>query len=344
MLSRVGDKWTVLVVEALDKDPKRFNELRRALGSISQRMLTLTLRALERDGLVTRTIFSTIPPRVDYELTRLGRSLLEPVHGLSAWARANRAAMEAARRNSTRRTQEGHVTSAPPRFRHGTRGTIRVGAMKDGRGKRAPVIRRGYVHVPSYCTVRHCRTDRLRLAWAQWPRTRPSRPPSKSACGRRDGGDGITLSTQTVKAGAVEFEIENTLKQNVHEFLITPWTGSSGLPYNDTKARYARASSPELAGVEDMKPGAEATLRLPMKPGHYAVFCNQAGHYKMGMVAISRSFVDRRHNLTIGTGRDNAARFASCDIAHLCNCRYSAASVTRRGNIMMPLSVIARGR
>ena len=98
VLSRVGDKWTVLVVETLGTGPKRFNELRRALGSISQRMLTLTLRALERDGLVTRTIFSTIPPRVDYELTRLGRSLLEPVHGLSAWARANRAAMEAARR------------------------------------------------------------------------------------------------------------------------------------------------------------------------------------------------------------------------------------------------------
>ena len=98
VLSRVGDKWTVLVVETLGSGPKRFNELRRALGSISQRMLTLTLRALERDGLVTRTVFPTIPPRVDYELTRLGRSLLEPVNGLSAWARANRVAMDAARR------------------------------------------------------------------------------------------------------------------------------------------------------------------------------------------------------------------------------------------------------
>ena len=98
VLSRVGDKWTVLAVETLGTGPKRFNELRRALGSISQRMLTLTLRALERDGLVTRTVFPTIPPRVDYELTRLGRSLLEPVNGLSAWARANRVAMEAARR------------------------------------------------------------------------------------------------------------------------------------------------------------------------------------------------------------------------------------------------------
>jgi DNA-binding HxlR family transcriptional regulator len=98
VLSRVGDKWTVLVVSALGDGPKRFNELRRALGSISQRMLTLTLRALERDGLVSRTVFATIPPRVDYELTRLGRSLLEPVNGLSTWARANRAAMETARR------------------------------------------------------------------------------------------------------------------------------------------------------------------------------------------------------------------------------------------------------
>ena len=97
VLSRVGDKWTVLVVESLGSGPKRFNELRRGLGSISQRMLTLTLRALERDGLVTRTVYPTIPPRVDYELTKLGRSLLVPVNGLSAWARANRPAMDAAR-------------------------------------------------------------------------------------------------------------------------------------------------------------------------------------------------------------------------------------------------------
>jgi DNA-binding HxlR family transcriptional regulator len=88
----------VLVVSTLGGGPKRFNELRKALGSISQRMLTLTLRALERDGLLTRTVYPTIPPRVDYELTALGRSLLEPVNALSAWARKNRAAMEEARR------------------------------------------------------------------------------------------------------------------------------------------------------------------------------------------------------------------------------------------------------
>ena len=76
---------------------KRFNELRKSLGSISQRMLTLTLRALERDGLVTRTAYPTIPPRVDYALTRLGRSLLEPVSELGLWARKNRDAIAEAR-------------------------------------------------------------------------------------------------------------------------------------------------------------------------------------------------------------------------------------------------------
>jgi len=98
VLARIGDKWTVLVVSTLGDGPKRFNELRKALGSISQRMLTLTLRALERDGLVTRTVFPTIPPRVDYELTKLGRSLLEPVSALGLWARKNRPIIQEARR------------------------------------------------------------------------------------------------------------------------------------------------------------------------------------------------------------------------------------------------------
>jgi DNA-binding HxlR family transcriptional regulator len=97
VLSRVGDKWTILVVVELGQGPRRFNEIRRALGSISQRMLTLTLRGLERDGLVTRTVFPTIPPKVEYELTRLGRSLLEPVSGIGLWARQNRAAIAQAR-------------------------------------------------------------------------------------------------------------------------------------------------------------------------------------------------------------------------------------------------------
>ena len=98
VLSRVGDKWTILVVGELGQGRKRFNEIRRALGSISQRMLTLTLRGLERDGLVTRTVFPTVPPRVDYELTKLGRSLLEPVSGIGLWARQNREHIEEARR------------------------------------------------------------------------------------------------------------------------------------------------------------------------------------------------------------------------------------------------------
>ena len=86
LLSRIGDKWTVLVVQTLGEGPKRFNELRREIPSVSQRMLTLTLRNLERDGLVSRTVTPIIPPRVDYELTGLGRSLLVPICGLASWA------------------------------------------------------------------------------------------------------------------------------------------------------------------------------------------------------------------------------------------------------------------
>ena len=98
VLARVGDKWTILVVNELGNGPHRFNEIRRALGSISQRMLTLTLRNLERDGLVTRTVFPTIPPKVEYELTTLGRSLLVPVSGIGLWARQNRSAIQEARK------------------------------------------------------------------------------------------------------------------------------------------------------------------------------------------------------------------------------------------------------
>lgn len=102
ILSRVGDKWTVLVVEFLGDGPMRFSELRRSIGSISQKMLTTTLRGLERDGFVTRTVYPTIPPRVDYELTDLGRELLVPVRALGDWARANMGRIEAARENFDR--------------------------------------------------------------------------------------------------------------------------------------------------------------------------------------------------------------------------------------------------
>jgi DNA-binding HxlR family transcriptional regulator len=86
VLSRVGDKWSVLVIMMLGDGPRRFNELKRMIGGVSQRMLTLTLRGLERDGLITRTVYPTIPPRVDYELTELGRGLSEPVKALGSWA------------------------------------------------------------------------------------------------------------------------------------------------------------------------------------------------------------------------------------------------------------------
>ncbi|HLY80182.1 MAG TPA: helix-turn-helix domain-containing protein [Caulobacteraceae bacterium] len=97
VLARVGDKWSVLIVALLGDGPKRFNEIKRMVGGISQRMLTLTLRGLERDGLVTRTVFPTVPPRVDYALTELGRSLWKPVEALGSWARENQDQIAAAR-------------------------------------------------------------------------------------------------------------------------------------------------------------------------------------------------------------------------------------------------------
>jgi DNA-binding HxlR family transcriptional regulator len=97
VLARVGDKWSVLVVSKLGGGTKRFNELRREIGGISQRMLTLTLRGLERDGLVMRTIVPTSPPGVEYGLTSLGRDLLQPVSALSAWAIRNQGKIAQAR-------------------------------------------------------------------------------------------------------------------------------------------------------------------------------------------------------------------------------------------------------
>lgn len=97
VLSRVGDKWSMQVVMSLGGGALRFNVLRRAIDGISQRMLTRTLRNLERDGLVSRTVTPTVPPRVDYDLTSLGRSLVEPVNALGQWAIAHREIMAAAR-------------------------------------------------------------------------------------------------------------------------------------------------------------------------------------------------------------------------------------------------------
>jgi DNA-binding HxlR family transcriptional regulator len=102
-LARVGDKWSVFVIMLLGDGPRRFNEIKRMVGGISQRMLTLTLRGLERDGLVTRTVFPTIPPRVDYELTDLGRGLWQPVEALGKWAKENQTEIEDARARFDRR-------------------------------------------------------------------------------------------------------------------------------------------------------------------------------------------------------------------------------------------------
>lgn len=98
VLARVGDKWSILTVMLLRDGTKRFSELQRSIEGISQRMLTLTLRGLERDGFVTRTVYPTIPPKVEYALTPLGQSLCEPVTALGQWAQANVAAIDAARR------------------------------------------------------------------------------------------------------------------------------------------------------------------------------------------------------------------------------------------------------
>ena len=97
VLDRVGDKWSVLIVGMLKDGPMRFSELRRSIDAISQRMLTLTLKALERDGLVARTVYPTVPPRVEYALTDHGRTLLEPITALATWAQENRLAIQGAR-------------------------------------------------------------------------------------------------------------------------------------------------------------------------------------------------------------------------------------------------------
>jgi DNA-binding HxlR family transcriptional regulator len=113
VLARIGDKWSVLIVSRLGTGPMRFNELKRNVGGISQRMLTLTLRGLERDGLITRTVYPTVPPRVDYELTALGRSLLVPVSALGDWALKNRGRIEEARATFDRAAAKSTRSSIP---------------------------------------------------------------------------------------------------------------------------------------------------------------------------------------------------------------------------------------
>ena len=110
VLDRVGDKWSVLIVELLGDGPMRFSELRRSVEGISQRMLTLTLRGLERDGLIVRTVFPEIPPRVEYELTRLGKTLLEPIQGLAEWAERHRTSIQDARAKFDSRSRKQTAT------------------------------------------------------------------------------------------------------------------------------------------------------------------------------------------------------------------------------------------
>jgi DNA-binding HxlR family transcriptional regulator len=106
-LARIGDKWTVMVVGVLSNGPVRYNQIRRMIDGISQRMLTLTLKGLEQDGLVRRTMYPTIPPRVDYELTDLGRKLIVPLRSLFEWAVVHRPEVEAARQRFLKEQADG---------------------------------------------------------------------------------------------------------------------------------------------------------------------------------------------------------------------------------------------
>lgn len=107
VLARIGEKWSILIIMLLANGPCRFTEIKRTINGISQRMLTLCLRGLERDGLVKRTVFSVMPPHVEYELTPLGRSLIEPVTALGTWARNHIADIDTARKNFDEREDSG---------------------------------------------------------------------------------------------------------------------------------------------------------------------------------------------------------------------------------------------
>jgi DNA-binding HxlR family transcriptional regulator len=122
VLARVGEKWSVLIIIMLAERARRFSELKRAIGGISQRMLTLSLRGLERDGVVKRTVFPVVPPRVEYELTPLGRSLHAPVSALGEWVRGHLDEIDAARQAFDRREAS---ESGKPAFLHERRGYSR---------------------------------------------------------------------------------------------------------------------------------------------------------------------------------------------------------------------------
>ena len=112
ILARIGDKWTVMVVGVLSQGSMRYSQIFKLMHGVSQRMLTLTLKSLERDGLVTRTVYPTIPPRVDYALTELGQTLIAPLYALGMWAQENRTAIEATRRDFDQRNHGNNAKAA----------------------------------------------------------------------------------------------------------------------------------------------------------------------------------------------------------------------------------------
>lgn len=138
VLTRVGDKWSVLIIGMLRRGPMRFSELRKAIDGISQRMLTLTLRGLERDGLVVRTVFPTVPPRVEYELTELGRTLLKPVSALASWAAAHRLEIQKSRERHDMRAEP---TPRPPRTPLAKRRRAGRRPERSARGRRPTLYR-----------------------------------------------------------------------------------------------------------------------------------------------------------------------------------------------------------
>lgn len=107
ILSLVGDKWTVLIVMVLRQQPRRFNDLKRTVGGISQQMLTRTLKALERDGMISRTVRATVPPQVEYSLTSMGHSLAKPVQELGEWVEAHVDVIELSRQSYELRDKDG---------------------------------------------------------------------------------------------------------------------------------------------------------------------------------------------------------------------------------------------
>lgn len=104
VLDRIADKWTALIIQVLANGTQRYAELRRTIGGISQKMLTQTLRSLERDGLVVRKVHPVVPPKVEYSLTRLGRTLIDPLHALCRWSERHLPELEAHRRLAATKT------------------------------------------------------------------------------------------------------------------------------------------------------------------------------------------------------------------------------------------------